>query len=118
MTDGKGEEINLSTKAENAGGTINDDNPGNNGSTSTHIIDKDLNAEGIQEIIELPNDILCAFFLIKQKGIWDEYTCLGKIGVVFSVILPYFIQLYAGAVLFSDINYREDLFNNAEFKGC
>ena len=66
----------------------------------------DNGEDGETEVVELQHDILTAFFLIKQKGIWDEYHWLGKCSLVFALWLPFFIQLYAGSILLVGIDFN------------
>merc|ERR550539_2070933 len=84
-------------------------------------------------ILELPRDILTAFFLLRlprdhsRYGIakgeskapkWHEYSRWGKLCLWCSVLLPYFVQFYVMGVLLGDLNdtlsdlESTDLFDN------
>ena len=68
------------------------------------------------EIIELPRDVLTAYMLIHletdgHKALWDQYSCLGKAGIIMAVATPFAIQWFVAATLLASENFN---FEDAE----
>lgn len=107
MTEELAENSTKKTELELQGGTeeANNDNNENNDSSE------------IEEVVELPHDILAGYFLVQQKGKWDEYSIIGKIGVSISIILPYVIQIYAGIILFINAKWQSIFSEYSTIKG-
>ena len=89
------------------------------GSESVDNKDK-MDTKPEMEVIELPRDVLAAYFLIHETGKWDKFDCCGKFGILISLIFPFFIQTYTLVMLLTleteplnDISFDTDFYQNA-----
>eukprot|EP01083_Nonionella_stella_P090899 254052_1 len=77
------------------------------------VIKQDRNEDRVKEeeevdktfVLELPRSILTAYIIIQINNDWNRYTLRGKIGILFAVAIPLFIQGLATVSLAAGLDW-------------